>query len=94
MYAPQRMPAPTTTLAPDDEPLTLPGRLSPLSRREAEILSLVAIGSSVEEMSSALFLSPHTVRTHVKNIRRKLHANTKAHAVALACAYGLISPRV
>ncbi|MGZ4202002.1 MAG: response regulator transcription factor [Thermoleophilaceae bacterium] len=67
-------------------------RIHALSQREAEVLTLVATGTPVEKMASDLFLSPHTVRTHVKNIRRKLDARTCAHAVALACAHDLILP--
>ena len=63
-----------------------------LSAREAEVLTMVATGTPVDEVASELFLSPHTVRTHIKNIRRKLHARTCAQAVALACVNNLISP--
>jgi DNA-binding CsgD family transcriptional regulator len=31
-----------------------------------------------------LALSPHTVRTHLRNVMRKLHASSRAHAVAIA----------
>ena len=37
-----------------------------------------------------LFISPHTVRTHVKNAMRKLEARTRAHAVAISMADGAI----
>lgn len=45
---------------------------SPLSRREAEVLRLVAAGLSNREIASSLVLSEHTVHRHVANILRKL----------------------
>lgn len=61
-----------------------------LSQREREILERVAHGHSIEDISSELLLSPHTVRTHIKNILRKMGAHTRAHAVAMAISEGLI----
>jgi DNA-binding NarL/FixJ family response regulator len=61
-----------------------------LSRREVEILDLVAVGVSFAEIADRLFVSPHTVKTHVKNIYRKLEAHSSTHAVYLARQRGLI----
>ena len=55
-----------------------------LSRRERQILDLLSHGQSTDEVSVQLSLSPHTVRTHVKNAMKKLDASTRAHAVAIA----------
>jgi DNA-binding CsgD family transcriptional regulator len=55
-----------------------------LSRRERAILSELAEGRATEEIAETLFLSPHTVRSHVKAAMRKLDARTRAHAVAIA----------
>ena len=46
---------------------------------------------STEGISSALFLSGHTVRNHVRNILNKLGAHSKLEAVALAARDGLVS---
>ncbi len=48
------------------------------------MLALVATGSSTEAMAEELSLSPHTVRTHLRNVMRKLEASSRAHAVAIA----------
>jgi DNA-binding CsgD family transcriptional regulator len=48
------------------------------------VLAELARGSSTEEIGMTLEVSPHTVRTHVKNLMRKLGARTRAHAVAIA----------
>ena len=48
------------------------------------MLALVADGRSTEEAADALSLSPHTVRTHLRNVMRKLEASSRAHAVAIA----------
>jgi len=54
---------------------------SGLSDREREIVRLVGSGLSNEAIAQALFLSPHTVRTHVRNALRKLGVSTRAQAV-------------
>jgi len=67
------------------------GRDKTLSPREREILGLLSQGLSGEEAATQLFLSPETVRTHVRNAMTKLGAATRAHAVALALQRGEIS---
>lgn len=59
-------------------------RTSTLSCAELRVLALVADGSSTEAAAALLSLSPHTVRTHLRNVMRKLEASTRAHAVAIA----------
>ena len=55
-----------------------------LTTREAQILSLTADGLVETEIAMALDISPNTVRTHIENIKRKMDARNKTHAVALA----------
>jgi DNA-binding NarL/FixJ family response regulator len=59
-------------------------RTSTLSSSELRVLALVAEGGSTEATAEALSLSPHTVRTHMRNVMRKLEASSRAHAVAIA----------
>jgi DNA-binding NarL/FixJ family response regulator len=59
-------------------------RTATLSDAELRVLALVAGGSSTEAMAEELRLSPHTVRTHLRNVMRKLEASSRAHAVAIA----------
>jgi DNA-binding NarL/FixJ family response regulator len=59
-------------------------RTEDLSSSERRVLALVAAGSSTEEIAASLTVSPHTVRTHVRNLLRKLDAQSRAHAVAIA----------
>ncbi|HEX9767151.1 MAG TPA: response regulator transcription factor [Nitriliruptorales bacterium] len=63
-----------------------------LSSRERQILSLVAAGYSVDDIASRLFLSPHTVRNHIRNVLNALGAHTKLEAVQIATRAGLIHP--
>jgi pimeloyl-ACP methyl ester carboxylesterase/DNA-binding CsgD family transcriptional regulator len=63
---------------------------SPLSRRETEVLRLVAAGLSNREIASSLVLSEHTVHRHVANILRKLTQSTRAAAAAHATRAGII----
>ena len=65
-------------------------RCDRLSRKERLVLAELALGNSTEEIGIALSVSPHTVRTHVKNLMRKLGARTRAHAVAIALSEGAI----
>jgi DNA-binding NarL/FixJ family response regulator len=59
-------------------------RTARLSSAERRVLELVAEGRSTESMADALSLSPHTIRTHLRNVMRKLEASSRAHAVAIA----------
>jgi DNA-binding NarL/FixJ family response regulator len=59
-------------------------RLARLSPREREILGLLSEGLTGQAIASSLFLSPETVRTHVRNATAKLGAKTRVQAVALA----------
>jgi pimeloyl-ACP methyl ester carboxylesterase/DNA-binding CsgD family transcriptional regulator len=61
-----------------------------LSRRELEVLRLVARGLSDAEIAEQLVVSPHTVHRHVANIRRKLGQASRAAAVAEAARLGLL----
>jgi DNA-binding CsgD family transcriptional regulator len=71
-----------------EEALALPGTppspaLEPLRPRERTILGLYAEGLSAEEIARMLFISPHTVRTHVKNAFRRLGIHSRSEAVDL-----------
>jgi DNA-binding NarL/FixJ family response regulator len=55
-----------------------------ISRREAEILTMLAEGLTGEEIARRLVLSPETVRTHVRNAMEKLDARTRTEAVVKA----------
>jgi NarL family two-component system response regulator LiaR len=57
---------------------------SPLTAREWEVVDLLYQGRTTDEIAEALVLSHETVRSHIKNLMRKLGAKTRAEAVALA----------
>ena len=61
-----------------------------LSPREREVLALVADGLSAPEIAERLVLSPHTVKTHVRNLCDKLGVADRAAAVATAIRRGLL----
>jgi DNA-binding CsgD family transcriptional regulator len=67
-------------------------RTHALSAREIGVLEELAMGTSTEDIAAKLHVSPHTVRTHIKNILRKLDARTRAHAVAIAFSEDAINP--
>ena len=70
----------------DEEPLPSPERLRGLglTRRQAEILSLLASGAGVAEIATDLYLSPATVRKHLENVYARLGVHTRAEAIARA----------
>jgi DNA-binding NarL/FixJ family response regulator len=63
---------------------------SPLTRRETEILGLVARGKSFSTIATQLFIDRETVRTHLKNVYRKLEVHSKADAIERALKERLI----
>ena len=66
-------------------------RFSLLTKREKEIIALLAEGKSTREISDLLFISTHTVETHRKNIRKKLELNSFAELIKFAIAFELIT---
>jgi pimeloyl-ACP methyl ester carboxylesterase/DNA-binding CsgD family transcriptional regulator len=74
----------------DDAPTAESNGDSPLTRRETEVLRLIASGLSNREIASSLVLSEHTVHRHVANILRKLALSSRAAAAASAARAGLI----
>jgi DNA-binding NarL/FixJ family response regulator len=62
----------------------------PLTRRELEVLELIAGGLSNKEIAIRLCLSTETVKSHVRVLLPKLGANSRAHAVAIALRQGLL----
>lgn len=77
-----------------ESPPEPPGQEEPaaslLSRREREVLKLVAHGLTDREIAEQLILSPHTVHRHVANIRHKLGRGSRTAAVAEAARLGLL----
>ena len=62
-----------------------------LSKREADILSLAAMGLSRKEMAARLYISEETAKTHFKNIYQKLGVSSKVAAIKLAQDRGFLS---
>jgi DNA-binding NarL/FixJ family response regulator len=61
-----------------------------LSRREHQVLQLIADGLENQAIADLLFVSVETVRTHVKSILRKLASRDRTHAVAIAFRSGVL----
>ncbi|MCP3799075.1 response regulator transcription factor [Allokutzneria sp. A3M-2-11 16] len=64
-----------------------------LSRREQEVLGLIAEGMTAKRIGNRLGVSEETVKTHIRRILRKLEARDRAHAVARAFQAGVLPPR-
>ena len=61
-----------------------PGKLT---QRETEILTLVASGYTNKAISDDFRISPHTVKTHIRNIYKKINVNNRFQAVLWAVTY-------
>ncbi|UXP31489.1 response regulator transcription factor [Reichenbachiella agarivorans] len=61
-----------------------------LSKREMDVLSLITKGKTSREISEILFLSPHTVNSHRKNILKKLDLKSPAELIVFAIDKGLM----
>jgi DNA-binding NarL/FixJ family response regulator len=55
-----------------------------LSERELVVVSYLVKGKTYSEIAEIIFLSPHTVKTHIKNIYKKMNVHTRAEVVKLA----------
>jgi DNA-binding CsgD family transcriptional regulator len=80
----RRRSGPWQTAFPETEPPREP------SARELQVLDLVARGLTTTEAARVLHLSKDTVKTHLANLRMKLQARNRAHAVTLAFRLGLL----
>jgi LuxR family maltose regulon positive regulatory protein len=68
----------------------LPSLAEPLTKREAEILTLMATDLSPQKMAGELFVSTVTVRTHIRSIYAKLDVHSRCEAVQRAKEMGLL----
>jgi len=85
---PAEFPAAFPSAAPARRPLAeLP---EPLTRREREVLQMLAAGLANKEIAARLNISDHTAKFHVAAILGKLGAATRAEAVALGIRRGLV----
>jgi DNA-binding NarL/FixJ family response regulator len=62
----------------------------PLTRREIEVLQLVAEGKSNQEIAESLVISESTVKNHLRNILGKLHLRNRIQAAVYAVRQGLV----
>lgn len=62
-----------------------------LTKRELELLKLIAAGHSSDELMEKLYISNNTVKTHIKHLYRKLNVSTRTQAIVRARNIGLLS---
>ena len=72
-------------------PVVVESRRPKLTKREQEVVMLVASGLHTSDIATRLFVSPETVKSHVQNSMGKLGARTRAHAVAIALVTGQVT---
>jgi DNA-binding NarL/FixJ family response regulator len=64
---------------------------SPLGKRESVVLQLISEGKTYTQIAEELLISKETVKTHTKNIYKKLHTNKKSDAISIGYEKRLIS---
>jgi DNA-binding CsgD family transcriptional regulator len=69
--------------------LTTDAGLAHVSRREADVLRGLAHGDSTQDIATALCISPLTVRTHMRNLLRKLNLHSQVQLAVFAIRHGL-----
>jgi DNA-binding NarL/FixJ family response regulator len=67
-----------------------PARAHGLTRRELQILALVAAGKTNQQIAAALVISDHTVRRHLQNIFSKIGVSSRAAATAFVLQHDLL----
>ena len=77
---------------PERSDEAVPDRLRALTPREQEVLALVAMGLSNDELARHLVLSPLTAKTHVNRAMTKLGVRDRAQLVVIAYESGLVRP--
>jgi DNA-binding NarL/FixJ family response regulator len=77
---------------PDADRMGDAARLALLTEREREVLRLVGLGLSNEDIAERLVVSPHTAKTHVNRTMTKLDAHDRAQLVIHAYEAGLVRP--
>jgi two-component system, NarL family, response regulator YdfI len=85
---PTEIPAAFPAVAPASQPLA--ELAEPLTRREREVLQMLAAGLANKEIAARLNISDHTAKFHVAAILGKLGAATRTEAVALGIRRGLV----
>ena len=65
--------------------------VEPLTERELDILALIAVGASNQDIANRLFLTVGTVKNHISNILGKLGAQNRTEAVVIANNLGLVN---
>jgi PAS domain S-box-containing protein len=68
---------------PSYAPSSAPVGGLPLTEREREVVTLIALGHETSQIATELHISPETVRTHVRNAMARLGAHTRAQLVAI-----------
>lgn len=74
----------------DLEPDRQPDKTPPLSPREVDAMTLIALGYNRAQVANSLSISEHTLRVYIESARFKLGALNTTHAVARAMTLGLI----
>jgi LuxR family maltose regulon positive regulatory protein len=80
-------------VSPAGDPSASSGQalIEPLSQRELEVLHLIALGRTNQEIAQQLIIAPGTVKAHTASIYRKLDVANRTEAVARARQLGILA---
>jgi ATP/maltotriose-dependent transcriptional regulator MalT len=89
---PRAVAAAQERLSPVGDPLARSEQalVEPLSHRELEVLQIMALGRTNQEIARQLFVAPGTIKAHTSSIYRKLDVANRTEAVARARQLGIL----
>lgn len=79
---------PATNGARPVAPGDWPGRALGLTERESEVLALIVKGADTQRMADLMFLSPNSIKTHLKSLYRKIDAHSRSEAILWGLDHG------
>jgi LuxR family maltose regulon positive regulatory protein len=81
---------PPVVMTPQEKASPADSLVEPLSQRELEVLHLIALGNTNQEIARQLIVAPGTVKAHTASIYRKLDVANRTEAVARARQLGIL----
>ena len=88
----RRVLAHARTTSPEPRAAEVPLATFDLTERERDVLHRLVEADTEDAIADRLHISPHTVRTHIKNIYKKLHVHSRASVVRVAIENRLLDP--
>jgi DNA-binding NarL/FixJ family response regulator len=90
LYYPKTMQSTASLPSPSAPSVDPPAYVMPLSSREMEVLRLIVDGNTNIQIAAQLYVSPNTIKTHVRSILNKLGVGDRVQAAVFALRHHLV----